>query len=1834
MERPATPAQIVSALLGAVSTAEQFRGDLAQWITAIPIPAWSAARLLTSSLLRVSSNVSWLAPSLPEALKIGRLAELQSTLSSDSRFHTPEEAGLTNLLRRYSVLGALIDARPKPPPYLEELRAVSILAAFTWQPDALESVQAVLAMAIRAINKKLAHPLRLPLLRIGRTDSALQLGLALESALSEIRTSNGDLADGLQRHFIGLLKEAGKAPRAKSAPPLVIVTDPPAPNPIAPAPTGNPPARPPVVPAIKKVRRVRRRPTSRRLSMPGAEPPVDGESMDETCPARVFTSFDSAPGKKLKLRAALRKARQSIWGKSEPIIREHIESLTDFEAIAFAADLSVQISLDLECGRHDEVALGLLVGLAFVSGAGPDRLRVVRFTKLSGAPSMRLRPSMCIDSGVLRIPVLRPQSAFHPTAEQAPSLQSVARSIDLPIPPKLVGLMKQAAQAELSFALPKSADGFKSALERYVRGMAKPLSGPSVTFSRCRLTARARIQEHRQDLAATMLLCGDDFGSSDALLYYACFPAGVLQVIFQQAVWPLFGDTPDPTHGADKNFVGSELMVPTSVSRDLAHVIGGALHRPNRKAGGALALAVDHNRLVDHVAAMEMVVGSHRPSNALFRLGRYDFDTKGHCSVLSDKQSDVAHLTRFSPCAEILSTQIERLLTHYRALRKRDELIRIPNTLRAIDLALSGEGPLLFHLDESMEPSLLKMDSWKDSLPKPWRTLPLNWGRTFFASHGRAAGIPADHLAIYQGHLEATGYPFSRESPTEPAQLAIGMSPQLDLVARNGGWVARNGLTCPSDASAELVELGPLLDWNDQCRRHAERCKEFEVDQRNSARSQLRGHRERGELVALDALSNELGADLVGDLEASISDRRQPKQAGLKEQPSYDLDKLDLIQRAIDDATSDQPVLRLAAHNALHRLLKHAKKHLRWAFPVPGPLLAGASLEPTPFFPGMMRARMQTHALRESYRCIPKRPPAGSGFSAFEWSVGTATLSVCVYGFIEQPTTLLAVLGARTSAFRSKTFGDLLLVPWQDQPQRIAGLRRLAAVAVARLARDWPTEALPSKARIGEVLAKMLPAPLAGNEHADLLDRLCATVSINNRIELSGLARFTLDADNGSTDLTPARLRQLTEEGAGFEATAPVDLPDGGATRPAELELPRRKRGQSYADTQYAELSRTLFIGEGPTTLKRTGKLLSGANIGAFRNSLELELEAFLKQDGLSPLVAALAAFALNLTRDGTPKELEPAWSTVHTYVISFGRTLVDIAGSLAFLELEEDDYADIYLELMETCGSRKNGWVAARELANFHRYLVKHHDVRPIDLSEITKLVGGRMDRVDAEVIQAREFTNARASIATGLAADAGPEFNAATHRLNRQSLVLMILIRGSGGRINEIAGLRFKDLIATHDATILFIRPSRYRRLKTSAARRLVNLTPRLDAADRLFVSQWVTAERERLQGRCKPTALVFGQLEDPKQRLSAGEMRNVIQAALGTAALPKTRVHRFRHLVANEELLGLWFCDSDWDAWCRTRTSSPHRTGRRARPSIVLPRHLRAFTAGFGHRRSTTTATSYFHAAWSCTSRPASALQLYEDRHNGAIALAMLPTGADKIVQRAKRVLVDGEGASGKSVAWLHHLAGPATDTPGEAPRVRFPDRAGIQSLSGRLVEQVLRDIQRSSRPESVCISHGLTAGQAEALRKAARAVELRTGFTFWPGEDAGSRRRTVRRFTVPLGSSGLPGLLEVLDGPDTNPARARLISLASSYLSWASKGRRETFLWPRRDTEELQDFLIQMGVPPARILLLGSDEEADLVTIRLLRDLKGKLLLNHSLAWLLMVTRITVAVSAKP
>lgn len=1710
------------------------------------LPALEAIARLGAGI-RWATSLAW--PVWPTLDEVN--GQLGALLPYVGKFHTQRKPKLTRLQDAYPVYSALIDSRPYPPAWLEEVRAILLACACQWVPQGEKAVALdTLSSAIRGLRR---NP---DLLKVfSKFDSGGNLQALVEQARKANVSSSKLLSGVWLEHVIPALEDVSSSKGAADG-----AAEPPQspPGPIVQKGvlgTGKEPRRktnprPKSLPPLRTIRAI---PNPQvRSEHERAEAPEDiagaGVIADVPLRARHFT------GK----RVALYKATQAIWSQNHLLATEHYESLGAAEAEELGRYLIREGNQRLRTNAASVRPLAWLM-LSLATGRGPQPLASLQVS-VKGAKRQASSPWVLdVAHGQIHQPVLRPDQAFVPDKSESTWLETPVDEMTLVLTPVIAEFLRdmEAAGIQLGGQTPEE---IRICL-RDACAEAREALQLRIFPGRARRALACLLQDAGRDLVATMMITGDTHGLSTAPLYYTAPREVDLQRLYARVTASVFGGDTASAIATEGRRLGARLLVKSELRREFSGRLGSKLHAKRTGKRDIDSVVLTHNALADHVAGMFLDGAAHRPVENLFSIARGDLDLRGHIALFQDKNVDLAHETRFAAMPEVLCTQITVYLEHLRAIEK-----LVPQSeRRKVRDAYTGKAPLLFELGEQGGVRAMTLTSWLARTPEAWRKLPPNFGRTTVATRGRDLGASPEALATQLGHLEAVGFPFSEDSPTEPVLLAADLAPVLEQLARQGGWKVRSGYRS-SASEVVWLELGPLRNWEPIVDAHEAKAKAAERAASAAKRAAIRANRIVGEQWAIEAIA-ETAPRIAEALRAKPA---ETESAGLE---LLDADEVLAIQEALRIKAAGDLVATMASLSALTRLLARLGKQHGWAGYVPYEWRSFRGAQSSPFFPGMMVAREQIEVLREDFCEIPRHPP--DGVSARSWDFARAALAICLFGFVDDPEQVAGLLAARGHTRRSAALPDLTLVSWRNEPRAVAGLRGLAAIALCNLARKYPDPHEMPEGELDLALRRMLPVEACGAGR--VLQRLCATVGVCNRIELSGAARLATgvggcvpaEADRQIAWLDGDPVTPSEASGASYDdEDLSVEAPD----------VPARRGG---ARAEYLKMLKWFPSERANTVLPRTGVRIEPTQIESSRNLVIAEFEAYVASGSGNNVVVAIAHWVLKMLREGTLAETNPAYSTIRSYVSLVGGPLVELADQSRLTDFDEPELAQIYVDVVEMRRAGKDR--AAREVMHFHDVVAPIYGLPELDYSEYEIYLGKGATKVDAELIIPQELQQA-----VQIAKDNdGRSVDTVGRRTCRQSALLLRMTGAAGCRSGEPLGMQLRDACFSDRAVVVAFVPNRHRRIKTRAGVRVVDITHRLSDVERADLAAWVDAEK----GRLPSAGARHGYLYAGRSSGSDLSVKQVVRGAAirsirSVTKRKRERLHRIRHMVAGEGLMWATLPDSDRE---RIGFLKPLASRALPRGATLFPRDLHRHTLVIGHRRPATSIRIYMHMGWALRARADQWMQYRVTRWTAAAAMGVSVFRADQIRQQNREVP--------QSQAWLDVSLGPRHMP---SISVASPESvAGTDSeaatLSAAEVGLLLGWTERNLAIDAAGLVLGATARQARLVAEAVAEYTARIGRDF-VSRSNGSR--TTRRVSS---AQHLYGLWDIDGRAADDPLHKKLGAVVAAVFTWAKPTDQDAIVLPASEANMLVELLEAVGHARG----LASMEAHETASLRIVR-----------------------------
>lgn len=1484
---------------------------------------------------------------------------------------------------------------------------------------------------------------------------------------------------------------------------------------------------------------------------------------------------------------------QAIRQRNTELLPGHIDVLSQAELRQILP--CVNQAFEQALGRQDVMTAAAVVVYQLILVTGRDLNRVLNLPIVRcagpGPPTdLELDP----DRGTIRQPIIQPQFAHNSVALRTVKipmrgLVPTQPWFSLPLPPSLTDRLRRLLQihpvARVQDWLGDAATAFNSTktLLHSIAGLPEI----STSLARARRWISAHLIESSGDLAATMLVCGDYFGRATTPLFYYAPTISHLQSLYRSTTWTVFDDDPKARHqNEDRGNVARTgaglLFEPDCVQAGLSE-LRDQLHRAIPRHWTADRMIEHHNLLTAYVLLYFCIITSHRPTRALLELRWDDLDPGLRLAIVSDKKVDAAHLHRPAALSSGLAQQLQYYYDHLGRIDER-KLAQSP-IRKAVRDASSSRGAFFFFLDRQSQP-LRGVKPWLALWPQAWRDWPANWYRHFQATFLRECGAPASLVLAQMGHLEAAGFPFSSTSLLSPAEFARRLQTPLDAFERLCGLAPEKGAL---RSRPSVSSIPPLRTWKKPLDTLARKTRQIELTRRLQIRAQTREHREAGLRAALGVLDTIAPAVAARIRSESIDPGTRHKNRRHRTDPCVELafdekQAIGLVEAL--DRLPLSPIVRNAAHREIGRALRRLRRREGLPLADVGSTFSAPPAEPTSLFPGALLAVRQVRALREGFLADSPR------LRAQDPDLHLA-LVLILHGGVSDWPELQASLSGAARAELVGIAGPSLLVPLGQNAAGAPASGFSGTAALALAGSGGGNRAPPVYDSISTSLRRWCQQRLWKTMPADPLRALLQTVAIAHRIEQSGLARHSASADGcacGSYSLQRALLADTLVSRGQHDRTrtlriAPSEAPTGGPpsisgedqslpsapSTTAKLRARRylRRIAQTWHRPAQPNVSRRVTLQQ---VRKRLNRLT--ASIDPHRRLLVEE---------------ALALFALNLATVGTPKRDEPATATLATYLTAVGRDLADRLAGIDLNELTADDLQTVYLQIVESKAlhaAPRTARRAAEQLYQFHKYLATRLGFEPITASEFGQYLSESRRSVDADSITTAEYRAARAWLSNAIEANT-PLLAGTRHRRECFMVRLVLdLLYASGARISEVVFLRFSDIFIGGDDVVLFIRPTLYRRLKTAAGRRRIDLSRRLLPEAIEDLRAWLEAERLRRGAGLRPSDLLFPELDSSRRSPGVAWFRSRIAEAFAKGAGRRCWPHLMRHHRVFREV-----------------RSVLEEQGARETEVFVKTRMLRSVATELGHAAITTSFSCYFHFPWLMRSMECKHLAPAPNRHALA-ALSGLTLGyVDKLGQRPPpRRRAEHLGRPDLELTRVERIllrrAPLATPAPVPIQSADRPEAGNtVPDFGVRALDALLRAIKTPDAVYRIRIAWGLSLQEADRIQWAVTQLALQTKYRLLQEvsvEGKARRLRIARQFR----QLNVRSWAERLDTA-SETARAELARLFERCYRVRAALRKQCFVGKAEEINELHNLLSSLGglnltksrLPRSNLLLAG-------------------------------------------
>lgn len=1644
-----------------------------------PVPRPGLQRPLFEALLRIARATPWLDASLGYSATERLTAVLETLPLEGSDPHWEAQIALVG---EYDLAGTLVGSEAVPMSGPEQLRAALWVCHEQWSLTDTQKDGTVRAVAsairnavkVRTKTKTDTHAIARHLPAIQEANSLQEFIEATKVFLTSQQQSIRGPWENVERHLMGLLDK-----QSKPKPP------------IKPPPVGNPPLDGydediEIEELIAGVRRVAIQPPPDKTSLQPDEPAAEEATTNYIAP--VTGSASNRDARSL----AEHKAKQVVWNQNGLLLTNHPDVLA---AGLLRRTLAVLIS-ELHAAEDMDSRVGL-VGLLLQAVTGRTTKSLLAMKVVDRFACAQVSPfELSLAEAAVRIRVFfaqdtdSPNGYFNPTKGQAPYLEAVDDSVRLPLPSVVVNALRQ------SGALNSLSGTNEKALNAGMRKAARHVSSlleTSITMGQVRRSFSAHLFDLCRDTALTQLICADTLGQSDAPPHYFAPRVAHVAETYRTLLNTFFGvDEAAREPAKPGTRVGARLLVRPQVAREMTASIGAILHAGVERLVSAGQICAVHHAMTSQLGCMLMATCTHRATNALFQVLVIDFDLDRGAALFRDKVHDPAHDPRLVALPSCVIRQIQAYLAHLRGLAE-----VLPNLSGLVEKVLAGKEPLLFGLDSDGNVPLT-ISAFTDLLPPEWRVVPLNWGRTWMRTRSIELGLRPELASIQMGHLEAVGYPFSNASPTEPAHFVSAIRPVLDRLAEEQGWTVRHGIGGHEMPSLPRVRLKA---WAVKVKLHEQAARDIAKEWRDAQKARMKSYRRQAEEYVLSQ-----PAVITEGVDVLYANKEGPWQKhGLTRE------RAELLRDVMFEDAGADIAMGLARSEALSRILKWVNKKVEMQGEEPAKLITLRRPVDNAFVPEMLLAVRQVRDLRQA--ALDRSVDGPGNWRDFALACARTAQALALFGFCDNPVQIEGVLAHRNSVVRSAALNDAILVKWGPEPEQVMGLRGLAALSVAKLAKKYPEQEAPTREEINSALGTLLPEWAVPTTKVDLLALLCETVSVSNRYELSPAARMALDPANGSV-CAHWREQIALLDGDPLHSFDRDWEDSPGQAANDKIKIPANKR-TGNSRTQYLALCRAIPTAGKDLDLPLTQQTIAAADLNQpdTRTKVKAEIKMQLDQAApdkvLQPVVRLLASWALEMLEEGTEARKNPANDTIITYLTRIGGTLEAILGNASLIDLDDAELEDAYLAVVE---SKHESGKAAAAVISFHDCCMRNSGFPELDLSEVRAYLNSDARSVDAMLVLPVEREAAVHSLhERAVQSESAGAMVREEVRVERQASAAMPMYGYAGARRSEVLGVKNHD-VNVHDKenSYVRIRANKSRRLKTRAARRRIELSGVVPQEAIGQFTRWFSADKSRLLKWRHENSYVFSPLEDGRRADGRSPIASACADALAQATGRQSeKIHRLRHLVGFERITPQFLSEGDLAALSHLMGDTRPSPGE-----LVLPRDLAGQVITLGHAHWSTTIKCYYHFPWLLRSCADAAIsEEYFSRRGAAAVMGLTLPAVDRITQKSKQF-------SAKQ-AWLNSAIPPRVvpearnqETHDQVPQ---NEHSTATSWSAQELGQLLEVVERTGSLRSALDVVGGVAGEEGYLRGDFLAFEKRLGRRIVGGEWldlVGMPKRVVR------------------------------------------------------------------------------------------------------------------------
>ncbi|AKV96829.1 hypothetical protein ACP86_12030 [Marinobacter sp. CP1] len=514
---------------------------------------------------------------------------------------------------------------------------------------------------------------------------------------------------------------------------------------------------------------------------------------------------------------------------------------------------------------------------------------------------------------------------------------------------------------------------------------------------------------------------------------------------------------------------------------------------------------------------------------------------------------------------------------------------------------------------------------------------------------------------------------------------------------------------------------------------------------------------------------------------------------------------------------------------------------------------------------------------------------------------GRLVYSMIWFGGLHSQKFLKTICGAITSGLQTakRSRGDKQLY-WLESTESSEGSRwfpdPVTLMLLHRFNREHGLKAFPANAPslLAGFVSRISFRKSAVSADRNFVRSLMDAASTVASLDIMGCAGFVQSAASVSVSMGPSSWVRL------ITGLVPPRVRYNTPTSPSELTVnkpscPLYGPKNGNAKDAIASILRALALDE-----RKKSASVKSASYKALRGIAE--------SSTVSPIVRVVASWCA-LSR------LSVTASTIRRYLSEFAEPLIaEMIAEEDLNDLDEDDWEDLYAELLKASSSIQQQAYRSGVLRRFHHYLVTQHGLPDTYIEGVSS-----NGQVDAEILTPAEFGRTLSML------EDEPD-----RRLSETRKTALILGYRCGLRRGEIRRLLLRDLQGLYEPALAFpsliVRGNKFGATKTANANRVLPLWALLTDSELDLVRCWYR-RRVLEQPSIKRNQLVFSELHQPDSLMPARTLIDPIQDAMRSASgTPILRFHHLRHSCATFSALRLmescpgeifpveWACSDD--------------------------------------------------------------------------------------------------------------------------------------------------------------------------------------------------------------------------------------------------------------------------------------------------------------------------------